>query len=244
MRLDQYLVRKGLARSRSQALESIKTGRVLVNNKEITKPAFVISETDSVVADIDHYVARSAHKLLGALAESKVEISGVALDAGASTGGFTQVLLEKGAIKVFALDVGHNQLHQSLRTNTKVVNLEGHNLRDLCLATLGEPVDFIVADVSFISMKLLLKPLFSVLKPSGKAMLMIKPQFEVGRNGLDGRGVVKTEALRQRAIAEVLAALLQLPAEIIWQGDSQLRGPSGNREFFVLATKPDHFPQQ
>lgn len=237
MRLDRYLVSKGLARSRSQALESIKAGRVLVNGRVITKPAFAIAKTDTVTADIDHYVARSAHKLLGALVASNTEISGAVLDAGAATGGFTQVLLEKGATKIFALDVGHGQLHQILRENPKVVNLEGHNLRDLDLEMLGEAVDFIVADVSFISMKLLLQPLFSVLKPNGKAMLMVKPQFEVGRSGLDGRGVVKTEALRQTAIAEVLAALMQFPVKIIWQGDSELAGPSGNREFFVLVVK-------
>ena len=156
------------------------------------------------------------------------------LDAGASTGGFTQVLLEAGAERVYAVDVGHDQLVPVLRDDPRVVVRERLNLRDLTLADLeDERVDLVVGDVSFISLKLLLEPLFAVLRPRGEALLLVKPQFEVGRAGLDDRGVVRDEALRERAVAGIVEAAATLGRQPAWQGESGLPGESGNREYFV-----------
>lgn len=242
IRLDQHLVAAKFARSRAQATELIKTGQVTVNGKIVTKPSHPVSEADLVLAVADHYVSRAAHKLIGALADSGFPVPAgvVALDAGASTGGFTQVLLEAGAAKVFAVDVGHDQLHQLIKDDPRVVNLERLNLKELTLARLGEFVDLVVCDVSFISITKILEPILAVMKPGADALLMIKPQFEVGRSGLDGRGVVKTEVLRQAAIDHVVSGLKKLNSgevELVWQGDSKLPGPSGNREHFIWVKK-------
>ena len=187
-----------------------------------------------VVTAADHYVSRAAHKLAGALAASGLVVPPRVLDAGASTGGFTQVLLEAGAEHVYAVDVGHGQLTPELRADPRVVVRERLNLRDLTLENLdGEPVDLVVADVSFISLTLLLAPLFAVLRPSGAALLLVKPQFEVGRGGLDDRGVVRDEAARARAVDAVIEAAAGLGRRAVWQGVSQLPGESGNVEYFV-----------
>jgi 23S rRNA (cytidine1920-2'-O)/16S rRNA (cytidine1409-2'-O)-methyltransferase len=199
------------------------------------RPAAAVAEADHIELDsVDHYVSRAAHKLAGALAASGLAVPGRVLDAGASTGGFTQVLLEAGAHTVYAVDVGHGQLVDSLREDPRVVVRERLNLRELSLAHLdGLPVELVVADVSFISLKLLLAPLFSVLRPDGVAMLMVKPQFEVGRAGLDDHGVVRDTHLRERAVVEVIEAAHVLGWRAVWQAESRLPGESGNVEFFV-----------
>lgn len=156
------------------------------------------------------------------------------LDAGASTGGFTQVLLERGAHTVFAVDVGHDQIAEVVRRDPRVVVRERCNLRDLTLDDLdGRPVDLVVADVSFISLKLLLAPLFSVLAPAGRALLLVKPQFEVGRANLDDHGVVKDVRRRGHAVAEVIAAAQEQGWRDVLTVQSALPGESGNVEYFV-----------
>lgn len=236
MRLDQALVRRGLARSRGQASEVVRAGGVRVNGRRTNKPAATVADSDRIeVAGTDHYVSRAAHKLLGALIDSGLGIAGRVLDAGASTGGFTQVALERGAETVYAVDVGHGQLAASVRDDSRVVVREGLNLRALSLDDLdGQPVDLIVGDVSFISLKLLLDPLLAVLKPDGAALLLVKPQFEVGRGGLDARGVVRDDRIRQRCVDEVAAQAQRLGWAETWRGVSRTVGASGNVEWFLL----------
>ncbi len=234
MRLDAALVARGLARSRKQAAELIGRGAVTVNGRVAAKASLPVSETDAVGAASDPYVSRAAHKLLGVLDQTGTRLGGRALDAGASTGGFTQVLLERGCRAVYAVDVGHGQLAPVLRDDPRVVVHEGLNLRDLTLAHLGgEPVDVVVADVSFISLTLLVGPLLAVLRPDGVALLMVKPQFEVGRGRLDAHGVVTDPVLWAEAVDGVVAAAGALGWRCDWRGETALPGTTGNREFFV-----------
>jgi 23S rRNA (cytidine1920-2'-O)/16S rRNA (cytidine1409-2'-O)-methyltransferase len=234
-RLDRELVDRGLARSRQQAQEAIRGGLVRLNGAVVQRPAAGVEAGDLIeLAVRDPFVSRAAHKLAGALAASRVVVPARVLDAGASTGGFTQVLLDAGAEQVYAVDVGHGQLAPSLRDDPRVVVRERLNLRSLTLDHLdGEPVDLVVADVSFISLTLLLAPLFSVLTREGRALLLVKPQFEVGRAGLDDHGVVRDPRLRDRAVATVIDAAQGLGWTAVWQGVSGLPGESGNVEFFV-----------
>ena len=234
MRLDRLLTELGLARSRSHAQELIRAGRVRVGGKVVTRPA--ASATTEAVLDVDgeDWVGRAAHKLLGAWADLPVPVPVRALDVGASTGGFTQVLLAHGAREVYAVDVGHGQLVESLRDDRRVHQREGLNAKDLTLTELdGTPVDLVVADVSFISLTHLLPALTAVAAPGAYALLMVKPQFEVGRGGLDGRGVVRDETARLAAVDAVAAAALVLGWQETGRAVSRLPGPAGNVEYFL-----------
>lgn len=234
LRLDRAVVEAGQARSRSQASELIRAGRVQVNGVVVRRPAAPIGPNDQISTQSDPWVSRAAHKLLGALDASGLQIPARVLDAGASTGGFTQVLLSRGAETVYAVDVGHDQLAPVLRTDPRVQVREGLNLRDLTLADLdGQPVGLVVCDVSFISLRLLLAPLFAVVAPHGRALLMIKPQFEVGRSRLGSGGVVRSERDRSEAIEAIIAAADRLGWTPNWRADSTLAGPAGNLEHFV-----------
>ena len=233
-RLDVALVRRGLARSRGQASELIAAGRVRVDGRVASRPSARVSAAASVESDADPWVSRAAHKLLGALDASGTAVAGRALDAGASTGGFTQVLLQRGCLPVYAVDVGHGQLAPLVRSDPRVVVREGLNLRDLSVSDLdGEPVDVVVADVSFISLTLVVEPLLACLRPEGVALLMVKPQFELGRAALDDRGVVSDPGRGAEAVARVLAAAASCGWRCTWQAESALAGAAGNREFFV-----------
>jgi 23S rRNA (cytidine1920-2'-O)/16S rRNA (cytidine1409-2'-O)-methyltransferase len=234
-RLDRALVERGLARSRQQAAEAVRSGRVSVNGRLASRPAQPVGPEDRLeVSGADRYVSRAAHKLADALASSGAEVPSRVLDAGASTGGFTQVLLEAGAERVYAVDVGHGQLAPRLREDSRVRVWERLNLRDLTLDHLdGEPVGLAVADVSFISLTILLPSLLAVLRPDGDALLLVKPQFEVGRAGLDDHGVVREPGLRARAVAGVVEAAEALGWRVTWRAESCLPGESGNVEYFV-----------
>lgn len=233
-RLDAVLPVLGLARSRSQAAELIRAERVRVNGGVVTRASQKVAVGETVTVLIDPWVSRAAYKLLGALEESGIKVPSRVLDAGASTGGFTQVLLASGAKTVFAVDVGHDQLAPVIRNDERVVVREGLNLRDLRLTDLdGQQVDLAVADVSFISLRLILAPILAVIRDDGAALLMIKPQFEVGKQKLGAGGVVRNKADRQIAIDGVLAAAAQLGWFPTWQADSTLPGPAGNVEHFV-----------
>ena len=233
-RLDAALVERGLARSRAAAQASIAAGAVTVNGVPAAKASQSVRPTDVLHAQIDPWVSRAAHKLLGALADSGTQVPARVLDAGASTGGFTQVCLERGAERVYAVDVGHDQLARRLRDDPRVVIWERTNLRDLTLGHVeGEPVGLIVADVSFISLRLLLPALLRVLAPEGSALLLVKPQFEVGRGGLDDHGVVRDAALREQAVRQVCDAAIDLGRPVAWTGPSRLAGENGNQEYFV-----------
>lgn len=235
-RLDVALVERGLARSRSHAQQLISGGFVRVNGEPSTKPAERVRPNDRVASTDDGYVSRAAHKLVGALDDLELSVSGVrALDAGSSTGGFTQVMLARGAQRVYAVDVGTDQLAETLRRDPRVVVWEQTNLRDLGLHHLdNQPVDLVVADVSFISLVLLIQRLTAVTRPTGMMLLMVKPQFEVGRERLGKGGVVRSTADRREAITGVVAAA----AAAGWYARrvvrSRLPGPAGNVEYFVL----------
>lgn len=237
-RLDVELVARGFARSRSHAQSMISSSLVQVNEQIVTRASERVVPNDRVSVNRDHYVSRAAHKLLGALDDLGLSVSGRALDAGASTGGFTQVLLERGCTEVIAIDVGTDQLATSLRDDDRVRLWERTNLRDLDLRHVdGRPVDLVVADVSFISLLMILDPLLSVTRPDGRLLLMIKPQFEVGRAALGKGGVVRSESLRQQAVDNVSMAAAERGWPTRAVVPSRLPGPSGNVEFFALLAR-------
>jgi 23S rRNA (cytidine1920-2'-O)/16S rRNA (cytidine1409-2'-O)-methyltransferase len=242
-RLDAELVRRKLARSREHAGQLIAAGRVSVGKTVATKPATQVETAAAIVVAADEndpdYVSRGGHKLAGALTaflpQGLVVEGRRALDAGASTGGFTQVLLERGCRRVYAVDVGTDQLAPALRQDPRVVVHEQTNLRDLALHHLdGQPVDLTVADVSFISLTLLVGRLAALTSPAGRLLLMVKPQFEVGRERLGRGGVVRSPELHAEAVHAVAGAA----ADAGWYAHavraSRLPGPAGNREFFLL----------
>jgi 23S rRNA (cytidine1920-2'-O)/16S rRNA (cytidine1409-2'-O)-methyltransferase len=240
-RADVVLVDRGFASSRAEAQAAIAAGHVHADGKAIIKPAQLLSDA----ADIDYapahpYVSRGALKLLAALDSFRISPEGlVCLDIGASTGGFTQVLLERGAMKVFAVDVGHAQLHPKLASDPRVVSLEGHNARVLDAAQIPEPPQFIVADVSFISLKLALPPAIALAPPGARLIALIKPQFEVGRAKIDKGGIVKSEADRVAARDGITAWLTDDQGWIVEGAmESPIPGGDGNKEYLLAAKKP------
>lgn len=242
-RLDVALAHRGLARSRAQAADLIARNRVRVDGVVATKPAQRVGPDAVLDVDADPYVSRAAHKLIGALDASATAVPARALDAGASTGGFTQVLLERGCAEVIAVDVGHDQLAPELRNDVRVDVREGLNLRDLTLGDLGGvPVDLVVADVSFISLRLLLEPLLAVVSPGGVALLLVKPQFELDRAALDSHGVVVDAQRSEAAVRAVIDAAAQLGWACTWSGATALTGERGNQEFFCRFERESEHP--
>jgi 23S rRNA (cytidine1920-2'-O)/16S rRNA (cytidine1409-2'-O)-methyltransferase len=242
-RLDRELVRRGLARSRSQAQAMINAGQVLVDGSIVERPDDRVHASAAIKAPLDHYVSRAAHKLVGVLDDLQLSVAGRALDAGASTGGFTQVLLERGCQQVIAVDVGSGQLVPGLRSDPRVQLLERTNLRDLELAHVGGvPVDLVVADVSFISLTLLIGPLVGVTRDDGWLLLLVKPQFEVGRELLGREGVVRTPAHHHQAISNVIKSAGEYGWHCVAAVPSRIRGASGNLEFFVLLRRTESAP--
>jgi 23S rRNA (cytidine1920-2'-O)/16S rRNA (cytidine1409-2'-O)-methyltransferase len=234
VRLDTLLVDRGLARSRSQAAALVRAGRVRVEGRAVHKPGTSVTAEVALEVEEDHWVSRAAHKLLGALDDLDIMVPPRALDAGASTGGFTHVLLDRGATHVYAVDVGTDQLAPELRRDPRVTVHERTNLRHLTLDHVdGEPVHLVVADVSFISLTLLLEPMLGVLDRTGTALLMVKPQFEVGRELLGKGGVVRDPELHAAAVARVAAAARTLGWQHTGTAESRLPGPAGNVEFFL-----------
>ena len=239
-RLDVELVRRGLARSRSQAAELVASGRVKVRGTQATKVATAVAADDPVVViDVSEaeYVSRGGHKLAGALRAFEPHGLTVAgrrcLDAGASTGGFTDVLLRAGAIHVVAVDVGYGQLAWSLRTDERVTALDRTNVRDLTLDQIGGPVDVIVGDLSFISLRLVLPALVGVARESADLVLMVKPQFEAGKGNVGAGGVVRDAATRADAVRSVATAAQELRLGVCGVVASPLPGPAGNVEYFL-----------
>jgi 23S rRNA (cytidine1920-2'-O)/16S rRNA (cytidine1409-2'-O)-methyltransferase len=242
-RLDRELVRRGLARSRTHAQAMINAGEVMVDGSVVERPGEQVAPSAAIHAPDDRFVSRGAHKLIGALDDLQLSVAGRALDAGASTGGFTQVLLARGCREVIAIDIGSNQLAPVLRADPRVRLQERVNLRDLRLEHVGGvPVDLVVADVSFISLRLLVGPLVSVTRDDGWVLLLVKPQFEVGRELLGKGGVVRTPEHQLQAISSVIDAA----GEHGWRGvaavASRLLGASGNREVFVLLRRTESAP--
>ncbi|KUG57662.1 TlyA family RNA methyltransferase [Nesterenkonia jeotgali] len=243
LRLDKAMVARGLVPSRTRAAQLITQGQVSVEGKVVVRASTSVAQGQHiVVSGQDHWVSRSAHKLDGALTSSpQIQVQGRrCLDAGASTGGFTQVLLERGADSVVAVDVGHDQLHPSLAADPRVHNHEGLNLRHLRPGELGEPFDLIVADLSFISLRLVLAPLAGQAAEDADLLLMVKPQFEVGRERLGRTGVVSSPMQRREAVEGVLLTAQELHLQLIDVHRSGLPGQDGNVEFFLHLRRSEH----
>ena len=250
-RLDAELVRRGMARSRAQAAELVGAGAVAVAGTTATKPATQVTLAEAIEVRATTTLApgspgsttdssgrawasRGAQKMLGALADLHVDPVGLrCLDAGASTGGFTHVLLDAGAASVVAVDVGYGQIAWHLRTDARVEVLERTNVRDLHPADVGAPPALVVADLSFIPLHLVLPALAAVAVPDARMLLMVKPQFEVGRSALPRGGVVREPGARAGAVAGVLDAAAGLGLVCEGVAASRLPGPSGNVEYFV-----------
>jgi len=237
-RLDQALVAAGLAESRARAQELIAAGVVRVAGVPARKAAQkVTDEALSLTGNPNPYVSRAALKLAHALAAFGLSPKGaVALDVGASTGGFTQVLLAAGAARVFALDVGHGQLHPKLAADVRVVNLEGINAKSIPEG-LVPPVDFIVTDVSFISLAKAMPVPLGIARAGAVFIGLVKPQFEVGRAQIGKNGIVKDPAAKQEACMAVRGFLMASGWEVTHEGESPILGQHGNQEFLIAARK-------
>jgi 23S rRNA (cytidine1920-2'-O)/16S rRNA (cytidine1409-2'-O)-methyltransferase len=246
LRLDAELVRRGLARSREHAAGLIAEGRVMVGGTVATKPATSVETAAALVVrdlvDDPGWASRGASKLLGALEafvpQGLVVEGRRCLDAGASTGGFTDVLLRRGAREVVAVDVGYGQLVWALQNDPRVAVHDRVNVRSLAPADIGGPVDLVVADLSFISLGLVLDALVACTVPGGDLVPMVKPQFEVGRERLGSGGVVRDPGLRASAVLEVVAAARARGLVLRDVVASPLPGPSGNVEYFCWLRRP------
>jgi len=237
-RLDERMLADGLSESRSRAQSLIRAGRVLVDDTPVDKPGTAIRAEARVRVrgEERRFVSRGGEKLLGALEDLGVDPTGrICLDIGASTGGFTDCLLQHGARHVFALDVGYGQLDARLREDPRVTVMERTNARHLEAAAFDPRPDFVSIDVSFISVRLLLPTLAEQL-PTAELLIMVKPQFEVGREQVGKGGVVRDPALRAAAAADVKQCAEGLGWTAVGEADSRLAGPKGNREIFVRFT--------
>jgi 23S rRNA (cytidine1920-2'-O)/16S rRNA (cytidine1409-2'-O)-methyltransferase len=235
-RLDSELVRRGLAPSRTQAQEAVLSGKVTVGGAPADRPARLVApgEPIEVAGPSSPFVGRGGHKLEAALDRFGVDVTGLrTLDAGASTGGFTDCLLQRGAARVVALDVGHGQLDIGLRNDPRVEVRERTNVRDLVL---DAPVDLVTADLSFISLVSVLDSLIGATRPEGHLIALVKPQFEAGRREADrGRGVITDPSVWRQVLQRVIAAFDGRGASIMGVMASPLKGANGNVEFFVHA---------
>ena len=245
-RLDADLVRRGLVTSRTEAQSLIDEHRVLVNGAIAEKSSRQVATGDQVVVSgpPSRFVGRGAFKLDHALDAFGIDVTGLrALDAGASTGGFTDCLLQRGAAHVVAVDVGHGQLHERLCGDDRVTNLERTNVRHIDLGVVGGPVELVVGDLSFISLRLVIAPLVSVCQPGAAMVLLVKPQFEAGRAEVSrGRGIVTDPEVWERVRGEVADAFLVAGCDVVGWTDSPITGADGNHEFLVHAVTPPRSP--
>lgn len=235
-RADVFLVEHGFAASRAEAQEAIRAGTVSADGARVLKPSQPIAEGTAIAYTKAHpYVSRGALKLIAALDHFELSPEGrTCLDIGASTGGFTEVLLERGAHRVYAVDVGHGQLRQKLMDDPRVISLEGTDARQLTTAHIAEPPQAIVADVSFISLKLALPPALSLAKGAWLVAL-VKPQFEAGRAHVGKGGIVKDEAAQDDAVKMIVSLLAKRGWRVLGAIDSPIHGGDGNREFLIAA---------
>ena len=241
-RLDQLLVTLSLFASRSRARDAIQRGTVTVNGKIVTKPGALFSESADISIDdpAQEYVSRAALKLVAALDHFGLDPQGQhCLDVGASTGGFTEVLLQRSASHVTAIDVGHDQMHPRIAGDPRVTNIEGLNARNLTADDVGEPFTFIVSDVAFISLKLALAPALALAEPGARAALLVKPQFEAGRDAIGKAGLLKDPSSAPAVAAELERWFTD---DMGWQSfgliASPIAGGDGNQEFLLAGIKP------
>ena len=240
LRADMFLVRHGYAKSRTEAQSGIRSGRLKVNGEIVTKPSRPLDPDAQIeYAPLHHYVSRGALKLLAALDHFKLSPKGlICLDVGASTGGFTEVLLERGAAKVYAVDVGHAQMHPRVRHDARVVPCDGVNARALTRTHVPEAPMGVVVDVSFIGVKLALPPALSLAASGAWLIALVKPQFEVGRYQIDKGGIVKDAQARETAVNQISEWIgEQAGWVVLGRMDSPIEGGDGNREYLVAAQK-------
>jgi len=241
-RVDKVLVERGVVPSREKARALVMAGKVLVDGKRVDKPGAQISgDAQLRLQEGDSsYVSRGGEKIEGALKAFGVDPKGmIVMDVGASTGGFTDCILQKGAKKVYAIDVGYGQLAWKLRKDARVVNLERRNIRYLRREEIQEEIDLILIDTSFISVEKFLPHLLEFLKRKGTILSLIKPQFEVGKGEVGKGGVVRDKTLHEKVIARISAFSQRLGLKILGVTESVLVGPKGNREFFIYLKKED-----
>jgi 23S rRNA (cytidine1920-2'-O)/16S rRNA (cytidine1409-2'-O)-methyltransferase len=232
-RLDREIEARGLLPSRARARDAILRGTVSVNGNVASKPNQQVGQGDAIVLDdpAAGYVSRAALKLLAGLEAGGIDAAGrICLDLGSSTGGFTQVLLERGAARVYAVDVGHDQLHESLRHDSRIVSLEGVNGRDLTVGLIPEPIGLIVSDVSFVSILKVIGPALALAAPGADAVLLIKPQFEVGRDHIGKGGIVSDEEAITAAVERVDTHMAATGWVKRFAVTSPIAGGDGNRE--------------
>jgi 23S rRNA (cytidine1920-2'-O)/16S rRNA (cytidine1409-2'-O)-methyltransferase len=241
-RLDDEMVRRRLAPSRNQAQADIAAGRVLVGGAAADKPARLVLPGDAIVVQADgpRFVSRAGAKLDAALDRFAIDVADRrVLDAGASTGGFCDCVLQRGAAEVVAVDVGLGQLHERVATDRRVRVLDRTNVRDLDLQLVGEPVDLVTADLSFISLRLVVDRLLAVVRPDGDLVTLVKPQFEAGRQVVSkGRGIVSDPRVWGDVLSSVMSAMSDLGATIMGAMASPITGTDGNVEFLVHVRPP------
>ncbi|MBR3995742.1 MAG: TlyA family RNA methyltransferase [Clostridia bacterium] len=239
MRIDSFLFENGYFESREKAKKAIEDMRVYINGKTVKKPSLDVSENDEISvapSEKTEYVGRGGLKLEYALDNFLIDVKGKrTIDIGASTGGFTDCLLKRGALKVYAVDIGHGQLHQSLACDERVVNLEGINAREMTGTLVDDdPVEIAVSDLSFISQKLVIPAAKNVLAVGGIYVILIKPQFEAGREHLNKNGIVKSEKVRQKTVSDIIEFAKNFGYEIIGSCTSPIEGGSGNTEYLAV----------
>lgn len=237
IRLDVALEARGLSQSRARARDAILRNTVTVNGVPASKPGMLVGEADRIEVDdpAQHYVSRAALKLIAGLEAGGIDVAGkICLDLGASTGGFTQVLAERGAAKIYAVDVGHDQLHANLRALPGVIAMEGLNVKDLTRAEIADPIDLLVCDISFVSVTKVLTAPLKLCRAGADAVVLIKPQFEVGRDHV-GKGGIVSDA---NAIASANDAVVAFVAAAGWEHrlsvPSPITGGDGNKETVAL----------
>jgi 23S rRNA (cytidine1920-2'-O)/16S rRNA (cytidine1409-2'-O)-methyltransferase len=241
LRLDAEMVRRGLVLSRAEAAHAIDAKLVLVNGSIADKSSRLVDPADAVVLQGPHarFVSRGGEKLDAALEAFEIDVTGMrVLDAGSSTGGFTDCVLQRGAAHVVSLDVGHGQLHPKIRDDARVTVFERFHVRDVTADSIGGDADLVVADLSFISIIRALPHLVAACRAGGQLVLLVKPQFEAGKAEVDrGSGVIRDRAVHQRVCAEVAAALVAHHCEVVGWIESPITGAQGNREFLVHARR-------
>ena len=246
-RLDVLLVERGLAPSRERAKSTIMAGLVLVDDRKIDKAGTMVKPEAviRILGDNIPYVSRGGLKLAKAMEEFGVQLAGkVSADIGASTGGFTDCMLQNGAVKVFAIDVGRGQLDWKLRQDPRVVCMEKTNIRYVTPEDIGEPVDFSSIDVSFISLTKVLGPVKEILSPGGEVVALIKPQFEAGREKVGKKGVVREKSTHLEVIQMVMAYAAEIGFEIRNLEFSPIKGPEGNIEYLLYLHKPEQASEE
>ncbi|MBP0989675.1 MAG: TlyA family RNA methyltransferase [Oscillospiraceae bacterium] len=249
-RLDVELVKRGMAATRNKAKGYIEDGRVMVEDKLVTKPSFEVGEDTKIEVrdDETEYVGRGGKKLEKAFERFKLDVKGkVCIDIGASTGGFTECLLRHGAARVYAVDVGSGQLSEKLRLDERVKNIENTNIRYMQPEVIGEKADFICADLSFISLVLVMDRIRMLLKENGVCVTLIKPQFEVGRNNVGKKGVVKDAQSIEEAIIRIFEYCDSIGLTAVALDYSPIKGGDGNVEFiseFVFGNNEKRIPRE